>query len=82
VSASIVAGVDVVLQRFGVDRRRVFVTGLSAGAAMSAALLASSPDVFSAGSIFAGLPAGCATTSIEALTCMQGIDLTPRKGHH
>ncbi len=69
------AGVDVVLQRFGVDRRRVFVTGLSAGAAMAAALLASSPDVFSAGAIFAGVPAGCATSASEGVACMLGVAL-------
>lgn len=74
-SASVVAGVDWVLQRYAVDRRRVFVTGLSAGAAMSAALLASSPDVFSAGALFAGVPAGCATSSADGVRCMSGVDL-------
>jgi poly(hydroxyalkanoate) depolymerase family esterase len=76
-TASLVAGVDWVLQRYAVDRRRVFVTGLSAGAAMGAALLASSPDVFSAGALFAGVPAGCASTSAEGAKCMLGVDLTP-----
>lgn len=74
-SASLVAGVDWVLQRYAVDRRRVFVTGLSAGAAMSVALLASSPDVFSGGAIFAGVPAGCASTQAEGVKCMGGVDL-------
>ncbi len=75
-SASVVGGVDWVLRRYAVDRRRVFVTGLSAGAAMTAALLASSPDVFSAGSLFAGVPAGCATTMTEGLKCQAGVDLS------
>lgn len=74
-SASVVAGVDWVLQRHAVDRRRVFVTGLSAGAAMSAALLASSPDVFSAGALFAGVPAGCAASAADGVKCMAGVDL-------
>lgn len=78
-SASLVAGVDWVLQRYAVDRRRVFVTGLSAGAAMSVALLAHSPDVFSAGAVFAGVPAGCATTQADGVRCMAGVDLSPEQ---
>lgn len=74
-SASIVAGVDWVLARYPVDRRKVSLTGLSAGAAMAVALLASSPDVFSAAAIFAGVPAGCASTSVEGVRCMAGVDL-------
>lgn len=73
--ASVVAGVDWVLQRYSVDRRRVFVTGLSAGAGLSTALLAAAPDVFSAGAVFAGVPAGCATSATEGLACMSGVDL-------
>lgn len=75
-AASVVAGVDWVLQRYAVDRRRVFVTGLSAGAAMSVALLAAAPDVFSAGAVFAGVPAGCAKSSSEGVRCMSGVDLS------
>lgn len=54
----------------GIDRDRVFVTGLSAGGAMTSAMLATYPDVFSAGAIIAGLPYGCATTVQEAFECM------------
>src|SRR5262249_47456843 len=45
--------------KFGVDPRRVFITGLSAGGAMTSAMLATYPEVFSAGAIIAGLPYGC-----------------------
>lgn len=57
-----------------IDDKRVFVTGLSAGGAMTALLLATWPDVFSAGAIFAGIPYGCATsqkTTTEASNCMK-----------
>jgi len=64
--------VDHAIRTFGVDPRRVFVTGLSAGGAMASAMLATYPDVFSAGAIIAGLPYGCATTVEEAFAAMFG----------
>ena len=54
----------------GIDRSRIFVTGLSAGGAMTAALLAAYPDVFAGGAIIAGLPAGAATNVQEAFETM------------
>ena len=54
-----------------IDPARVFVTGLSAGGAMAAALLATYPDVFAAGAIIAGLPYRCAATVPEALGAMR-----------
>lgn len=55
------------------DPRRVFVTGLSAGGAMAAALLATYPDVFAAGAVIAGLPYGAAHGVQEALGAMHGV---------
>ncbi len=49
-----------VFDRFGCDRRRAFVAGLSAGGAMAAAVLAAYPEVFAAGAVVAGLPVGSA----------------------
>ena len=40
------------------DGRRVFITGLSAGGAMAAVMLAAYPETFAAGVIIAGLPYG------------------------
>ncbi|RXF75672.1 extracellular catalytic domain type 1 short-chain-length polyhydroxyalkanoate depolymerase [Hansschlegelia zhihuaiae] len=51
-------------------RGRIFVTGLSAGGAMAAALLADYPEVFSAGAIIAGLPCGVAASVQEAFDAM------------
>lgn len=56
----------------GVDPRRVFVTGLSAGGAMANALLASYPEVFTGGAIIAGLPFGVASSVPEAFDRMRG----------
>lgn len=47
-----------------------YVTGLSAGAAMTAVMLATYPDVFEAGAIMAGLPYACATSQTDAYSCM------------
>ncbi|MDB5654567.1 MAG: Esterase, depolymerase [Tardiphaga sp.] len=53
-----------------IDRSRIFVTGLSAGGAMTSVMLATYPDVFAAGAIIAGLPYGIANTMQDALTGM------------
>lgn len=58
------------LETHRLDPRRVYVTGLSAGGAMAAALLATCPDVFAAGAIVAGLPYGAAGTMHEAFEAM------------
>ncbi len=63
---------------YGADARRVYVTGLSAGGAMTSVMLATYPDVFHAGAVVAGLPYGCADDVISAYSCMSpGTDLTP-----
>jgi poly(3-hydroxybutyrate) depolymerase len=45
----------------GVDPSRIFVTGLSAGGAMTSVMLASYPELFAGGAIIAGLPYGFAS---------------------
>ena len=54
----------------GVDPHRVFVTGISAGGAMTSVMLATYPEVFAGGAIIAGLPFGVATNVREALSGM------------
>ncbi|MBB3919344.1 extracellular catalytic domain type 1 short-chain-length polyhydroxyalkanoate depolymerase [Rhizobium fabae] len=61
-----------VVAAYGVDGRRVFVTGLSAGGAMAAAMLATYPEVFAGGAIIAGLPYASAATIPEAFDRMRG----------
>lgn len=55
---------------FGADRRKVFVTGLSAGGAMASVMLATYPEVFAGGAIIAGLPYGCANNVQQAFEAM------------
>src|SRR5262249_27235572 len=52
--------VDRTVSDLHADTARVFVTGLSAGGAMTAVMLATYPDVFAGGAIVAGLPYRCA----------------------
>ncbi len=72
--------VDRTLSDLGSDAGRVFVTGLSAGGAMAAVMLASYPEVFAGGAIVAGLPYRCATSLMQAFSCQNpGVDLTPKQ---
>jgi hypothetical protein len=54
----------------GIDRERIFITGLSAGGAMTSVMLATYPEIFAGGAIIAGLPFGVATNMREALSGM------------
>ncbi len=54
----------------GIDPARVFITGLSAGGAMTASMLAIYPEVFAAGAVIAGLPHGAAGSVGEAFEAM------------
>jgi poly(hydroxyalkanoate) depolymerase family esterase len=54
-------------QHYNADPARVVVSGFSSGAMMTNVLAAQYPDVFSAGSAFSGVPAGCFATSDGSL---------------
>ncbi|MFC7618102.1 alpha/beta hydrolase family esterase [Actinokineospora soli] len=57
---------------------RAHATGLSAGGAMTAVVLAAYPELYAAGGVVAGIPYACAIALYEAFSCMNpGKDLTP-----
>lgn len=66
---SIISMIDAEIAMHGIDRDRVYIVGLSAGAAMTAVMLATWPDRFAGGAIMAGVPYRCGTTVNEAFTC-------------
>lgn len=61
-AATIVRMVEWTIEQHDADPRRVFAAGASSGACMTNALLAAYPDVFAAGSVLAGVPAGAWTS--------------------
>jgi poly(hydroxyalkanoate) depolymerase family esterase len=69
---------DAMVERHSVDGSRVYIVGLSAGGAMTAAMLAAYPERFVGGAIVAGVPYACADSVSKALQCMNpGIDQSP-----
>jgi len=68
------------IKRFAANPRQVFVVGLSAGGALTAALLAAYPAVFNAGAVVAGMPVGSASNAASALLQMhRASPFTTRK---
>ncbi|RUM22913.1 polyhydroxybutyrate depolymerase [Rhizobium vallis] len=63
-----------------VDRSRVFVAGLSAGGAMTGALVANYPNLFAGAAIIAGMPFGSARDGMSALRAMKTGALPPPGG--
>ena len=55
------------------DPARVYINGLSAGGAMTAAMLALYPELFAGGAIVAGLPYGAASGVQQAFEAMQHV---------
>jgi poly(hydroxyalkanoate) depolymerase family esterase len=62
--------VEYAIKTLAPDRRKVFVTGLSAGGAMASVMLATYPELFAGGAIIAGLPYGCSSNVQEAFEAM------------
>ena len=70
---SIIAGMVSELARaYGVDHHRVFVAGLSAGAAMAVILGETYPDIFAAVGAHSGLPFASAHDIPSAMAAMKG----------
>ena len=64
--------IDTLVADEAIDPERIYVTGLSAGGAMTSIMLAAYPELFAGGAIIAGLPFGAATTIPEAFERMRG----------
>jgi len=69
---SICQMVGAMVDAHAIDPSRIFVTGLSAGGAMTSVMLATYPDLFAGGAIIAGLPYGSARTMPQAFDRMRG----------
>ncbi|MDT0329667.1 extracellular catalytic domain type 1 short-chain-length polyhydroxyalkanoate depolymerase [Nocardiopsis lambiniae] len=72
--------VEYAVSTHGLDADRVYASGLSAGGAMVSEVLSAYPDLFAGGAIVAGVPTGCATSMVDAFTCMNpGKNRTPQQ---
>ena len=63
------------VRQHGLNPDRVYINGLSAGGGMTAAMLATYPEVFAGGAVIAGLPFGVAETVPQAFDRMRGHGL-------
>lgn len=68
----LMSAIDQVCQLYPVDRTRVAVAGLSAGASMAALLAARNPGRFKAVVMHSGIPPGTAHSTASAMHAMQG----------
>lgn len=70
---SIIAGLTrEIMFEFGLERRQVFIAGLSAGGAMAAVLGETYPDIYAGVGIHSGLAYGSANDVMTAFSAMRG----------
>lgn len=67
-------------ERHRIDHSRIFIAGLSAGGAMTAALVANYPPMFAGVAIIAGMPVGSARDAMSALRAMKSGAAPPSGG--
>ncbi len=70
--AALLAMIDAVVRRHDIDRERIFVCGLSAGAAMAAILAEQAPDVFAGVGLMAGVALHASHDVDSAYGAMRG----------
>lgn len=75
-AALIMKAIDQVCVMYAVDRTRVAVAGLSAGASMAALLVTRHPERFRAVVMHSGIPPGTAHSPLSALGAMHGHRVT------
>lgn len=76
---SIYQAIRYMIQTYPVDSSRIFITGLSAGAAMSVVLMATHPEQFKSGAIFAGGAYQLADNAFESVGMMAGTKRMKRE---
>ncbi|MGR9409982.1 extracellular catalytic domain type 1 short-chain-length polyhydroxyalkanoate depolymerase (plasmid) [Rhizobium leguminosarum] len=72
--------IEHICERHRIDRSRIFVAGLSAGGAMTGALVANYPSLFAGAAIIAGMPFGSARDAMSALRAMKSGATPPLGG--
>ena len=75
--AAIMATIDQVCQHHAIDRERIAIAGLSAGASMAALVASRHADRFKAVVMHSGVPPGAAHSTLSALRAMQGRRAAP-----
>nr|WP_316639535.1 PHB depolymerase family esterase [uncultured Roseateles sp.] len=70
-AALIAALTRALMQEQGIDTRRVYIAGLSAGGAMAGLVAAAHPELFAAVGVHSGLAPGAARTLPEAMAAMK-----------
>ncbi|MBK8907693.1 MAG: PHB depolymerase family esterase [Rhodospirillales bacterium] len=65
--------IDDAVRRYAIAPARVYITGVSAGGAMTAVMLARHPRLFAGGAIIAGVPYGCVQAEGSLSAYYQGV---------
>ena len=80
---SLVAGMTrQVTREYSVDAQRVYVAGISAGAAMASVMAVTYPDLYAAAALHSGIPFGAASNVMEGVGAMgKGAADTTRLAH-